>query len=470
MHETIASLISSYGYLVVFFIVGLESLGVPLPGETVLVTAAALAARGHLSIVGVVLTAIAGAILGDNGGYWIGRTGGTALLHRHGRLLRLDDAKLARVHDFFAQHGAKTVFIGRFIALLRTWAAFFAGAGGMRYRVFMLYNALGGIIWGVLFGSLGFIFGRNLPVLEHYVGQASLALVLLAALVVVLALASRRYRGSAASVWEHAQSIWTRCRDTSLGKSVQRRFPRAGRFVAARVTPGEYLGLHLTVGLLVSLASLWLFGAITEDVLHHDPLTTFDTTLLALIRAHATPPGDRIAVIISYIGSPVAMAFLAAFGAIYLGVRRQWLSLGGWLAAFVGAMLLTEALKRIIHRPRPDGAISFLHGASYSFPSGHALGSLVGYGMLAYLLLSEPRTKSSTRSVFILLATVTLVLAIAASRLYLGVHYFSDVVGGLAAASLWLSACVSGIGVVRALQTKTRPEITPGRVDTLNNH
>ncbi len=466
MHETIASLITSYGYLVVFFIVGLESLGVPLPGETALVTASAFAARGHLSIVGVVLTAIAGAILGDNGGYWIGRKGGTALVHRYGQFLRLDDSALARVHAFFDQHGTKTVFIGRFIAVLRTWAAIFAGAGAMRYGVFMFYNALGAIVWAVIFGSLGYAFGRNLPVLEHYVGQASMALVLLAALVVLLALSWRRYGASGSSVWAHAQAAWIRWRESSLGGRIARKFPRAWTFVAARVTPGEYLGLHLTVGLLISLSSLWLFGAITEDVLHHDPLTVFDTTLLAAIRANATPTGDRIATIVSLLGSPGAMAILAAFGAIFLAIRRDWLSLGVWLPAFVGAMLLTEALKRVIQRPRPDGAASLLHGVSYSFPSGHTIGSIVGYGMLAYLVLTESRHTTATRTAVVLFATFLLIVAIALSRLYLGVHYFSDVIGGFAAGLLWLSACVSGMDVVRGRQTRTRPESSPGRADS----
>ncbi|MEO7962784.1 MAG: bifunctional DedA family/phosphatase PAP2 family protein [Gemmatimonadaceae bacterium] len=461
MHYTISTLLSSYGYVVVFLIVGLESLGVPLPGETVLVTASAFAARGHLSIVGVVIAAIAGAVLGDNGGYWIGRKGGIALVHRYGRFLHLDDEKLERVRSFFDTHGAKTVFIGRFIAVLRTWAAFFAGAGRMPYNAFMMYNALGGIVWAIIFGSLGFVFGRNLKVLEHYLGRASLVLALLAALVVALILLWRRFHLTGANVWTHAERTWNACRDSSLGQRVQRRFPRAWRFVAARFTPGEYLGLHLTVGLLVSLAALWTFGAVTEDVLNHDPLTAFDTSLLTAIRAHATLAGDRIFVFVSLAGSPIAMAVLAIVGAAWLIVKRRWLFLAGWGAAFVGAMVLTEALKRVVQRPRPAGAAAFLHGESFSFPSGHALGSLVGFGMLAYLLIAESRQTLSPRRLTIIVCTVLVIVAIGLSRLYLGVHYFSDVVGGYAAGTLWLSACVSGLGVVRGRQTIARPEETP---------
>jgi len=130
MHETINGLVASYGYALLVVLVGLESFGIPLPGETALVTAGAFAAMGRLNIAGVIIAASAGAILGDNAGYWLGRKGGVALVHRYGRHVGLDDAKLERVHGFFERHGPKTVFIGRFIALLRSWAAALAEYAG----------------------------------------------------------------------------------------------------------------------------------------------------------------------------------------------------------------------------------------------------------------------------------------------------------------------------------------------------
>src|ERR687883_163721 len=114
MHETFAQLVASYGYVFLFAVVAIESFGIPLPGETALVTAGALAALGRLDIYGVVAAATAGAIVGDNAGYWLGRKGGIALVRRYGRYVRLDERKIDRVHAFFARHGAKTGFIGRF--------------------------------------------------------------------------------------------------------------------------------------------------------------------------------------------------------------------------------------------------------------------------------------------------------------------------------------------------------------------
>jgi membrane protein DedA with SNARE-associated domain/membrane-associated phospholipid phosphatase len=440
--------VASSGYVVLFLLVGLESFGIPLPGETALVTAAAAAALGHLSIAAVIATAVAAAIIGDNGGYWIGRVGGIALVRRYGRVLHLNESHLARAHSFFERHGPKTVFLGRFVALLRTWAAVLAGTARMPYGTFMLYNALGGACWALIFGSLGYVFGRNLPRLEHYIGQASLALVLLVALVVGLTFGWRWFARNRDRLVERTWLVWQRVLAAPALQQLKVRYPRAWTFVVARFARGEYLGLHLTIGFVVSLAGLWLFGGITEDVIHHDPLTQFDTALLDWLHAHATPTGYAIFHAITLLGSPVTLTVLALGVGLLLAVRRQWVVLGGWLAAFAGGGLLDAVLKVVIRRPRPPYAAEFLDHYSWSFPSGHAMGSLIGYGILAYVVGVLWIHRRSAQLAVVLSAGL-LTLAVGISRLYLGVHYFSDVVGGYAAGLLWLSACVSGIEVAR---------------------
>ena len=439
MHASVTHLVESYGYWIVFAFVAIESLGVPLPGETALVTAAALAALGHLSIAWVIVTAAAGAIAGDAGGYWVGRKGGLALLRKYGRLIHFDENKIDRVRAFFARHGPNAVFLGRFVALLRTWAAILAGTAEMPYRIFTLYNVLGGVVWAALFGGLGYAFGSSLPLLERYIGQASLAAVLLVALLIGLWLAWRWFDANRDSVIMQVET---------LGNRFALRFPRASRFFIARFAREEYLGLHLTVGFILSIAGLWLFAGVTEDVIHHDPLTQFDLTVLTAIRQHATPLGDTIFQAVSSAGSPVAMAAVGVAGLMLAVWRRDWLMLAGWTVSFVGAGLLTTILKVLIKRPRPEGAAVFLHGDTFSFPSGHALGSLVGYGMAAYLIGSFWLLRRFSRSA-IAFASGFLIVSIGISRLYLGVHYFSDVVGGYAAGLLWLSVCISGVEIGR---------------------
>lgn len=437
MHDSIIRLVESYGYAVVFAFVAIESLGIPLPGETVLVTAGALAALGHLSIWWVIVAAATGGIVGDAAGYWIGRLGGLALLRRYGRVIHFDDKKLARIHTFFERHGPKAVFLGRFIALLRTWAALLAGTAEMRYGVFTLYNVMGGITWAAVFGTLGYIFGQSLPLLERYIGQASLAAVLLVALVVALALGWQWFNDNRDALTERVDRYW----DAFRG-----RHPGTAGFIAARFARGEYLGLHLTVGFLISVAALWIFAGVTEDVIHHDPLTKFDLAMTTWIRAHTTPLGDRIFTVVSLMGSPIAMSAVAAIGGLLIILRRKWLELGAWTVGFIGSGVLAYVLKIVIRRPRPVGAAAFLHRETFSFPSGHSLGSLVGYGMLAYVIGSS-WIHSRRGRLRLAIATAALVLAIGISRLYLGVHYFSDVVGGYAVGILWLSACISALQV-----------------------
>jgi membrane protein DedA with SNARE-associated domain len=156
----VTDLLISYGLVLLFALIAAESAGVPLPGETTLIAAAILAARGHYSIVWVIVVAAAAAIIGDNIGYWIGRTGGRALLERWGPIKRYAERVLPPGERFFKKHGGKTVFIGRFVAVLRVTAAWLAGITHMPWWRFFLWNAAGGIVWATGVSLLAFYFGK----------------------------------------------------------------------------------------------------------------------------------------------------------------------------------------------------------------------------------------------------------------------------------------------------------------------
>jgi membrane protein DedA with SNARE-associated domain len=193
MAHLLSHLIINYGYAMVVALVFAEGVGLPLPGETALLTAAAFAAQhNRLSIVGVVIAAIVGAAGGGLGGYWIGRTGGLAVLERRGRYIGVTKARIARARKFFTEHGPKAVFAARFIAILRMFAGLLAGVTRMRFWLFFLWNALGAIAWSLLFGTLGYLFGNNLPWLEKQIGRTSL--LLLGAAVVVAIFFWHRHR------------------------------------------------------------------------------------------------------------------------------------------------------------------------------------------------------------------------------------------------------------------------------------
>jgi len=193
----LTDLFSRYGYFVVFFGVLLENAGVPVPGETILLAGAALARFGHLSLPTVVVVAITGAILGDNIGFWIGRRGGRVFLERRGRLLGLTPARLAQFDGFFARHGAKTVFIARFVTGLRVVGAILAGASHMPWGRFLLFNASGAIAWSVTFGTVGYLLGYSWETIEEWIGHLGLALlVVIAAGALVMFVRSRRRAAS----------------------------------------------------------------------------------------------------------------------------------------------------------------------------------------------------------------------------------------------------------------------------------
>ncbi len=172
--ETLHHLVAHYGLFAVFAIVALESAGLPLPGETALVTAAVFAGRGELNIEAVIATAAAAAILGDNGGYWVGRELGFPLLYRYGHALRIDEGKLKVAQYLFLRHGGKIVFFGRFVAILRTFAAFLSGVNRLYWMRFLAFNAAGGIVWATIFGMGGYMLGVAFETYARPVGIGAL--------------------------------------------------------------------------------------------------------------------------------------------------------------------------------------------------------------------------------------------------------------------------------------------------------
>jgi membrane protein DedA with SNARE-associated domain len=179
-------LVHDYGLIALFLIVMLESGGVPLPGETALVAAGVFASQGELNIVEVIAVSAAAAIIGDNLGYWAGRTGGRKLLERSKFLRRWMDRVLPWAEGFFHRHGAKTIFIGRFFSVLRVTAAWMAGVSRMQWLKFLAWNAAGGICWAVLVGLVAYYLGHAAAdAISRYGLIGGVALVVLAALALV---------------------------------------------------------------------------------------------------------------------------------------------------------------------------------------------------------------------------------------------------------------------------------------------
>ena len=177
------SWINSYGYEAVFVLVGLESIGVPIPGETALITASLYAATTHhLDIAIIIAVAAAAAIIGDNIGFALGRWGGYRILRRYGKYVRFDERRLKIGLYVFREHGGKVVFIGRFIAVLRTYAAFLAGTNRMQWPRFLIFNAAGGITWALVIGLAYYYIGSAV---SHLRGPLDIILGAVAVVVVI---------------------------------------------------------------------------------------------------------------------------------------------------------------------------------------------------------------------------------------------------------------------------------------------
>jgi membrane protein DedA with SNARE-associated domain len=189
--QNLTGLLATYGYWAVLLCIALESMGVPLPGETMLLGAAVYAATTHhLHIGGVIAAAATGAILGDNAGFLIGREGGARLLQRYGHAVGLDERKLNLGRYLFARHGSKVVFFGRFIAMLRMWAAVLAGTYHMPWPRFLAWNMAGGVAWSSLYGLGGYLLGATALQAGGHAGVITLALG--AAVTVAIGLVVRR--------------------------------------------------------------------------------------------------------------------------------------------------------------------------------------------------------------------------------------------------------------------------------------
>jgi len=447
MLDVVSQWVAQYGYVLIVVFLFIEGAGVPVPGETVLVTAAALAGRGTLSIAGVVVASWIGTVLGEHAGYWIGLRGGAGFVAKHGRWVGLNDKRLATTNKFFEQHGAKTLLLGRFVAFVRSFIGIFSGISKMPLGKFTLYNALGGAIWIATFAPVGYAFGRNLPRLVHYIGRVSLLLATLIAIIAGVVFLWRWFGKNRATVVASLDERFERASSTPRMTAMHASHPRAWTLRTGKFAQGGYLAFHILIGFMVSLTVIGIFASITEGLVDSSPLTRFDVVVAERLRESAAPVALRTFEFVSRLGGRGAMTVLLFGGGFVYAIRRKGLELSGWCAAFMGGALLDAALRLVVRRSELPFADIVLLDWGTGLASGHLLGVLVGYGMLAYFVCSFIRN-AAARMLIIVLA-IALVSAIAISRLYLGQHYLSDASAGAAAGLLWLTACVSGIEIAR---------------------
>ena len=434
--------LGQWGYLVIFLGAMLESaafLGLAIPGESLVLVAGFLAAQGLLDLDLLIITVAVGAALGDSLGYEMGRWMGRPALVRYGSRFGLTEARVQSADAFFARHGNKAVFFGRFVGFARALVPFLAGASRMPYRAFLPYNLLGAALWASGVTLLGYFLGASWQTAARWIGRASAilgGLLVFALLLVWLWRWATRHEDMLKQAWGR---FFRRPRVNVL----RRRFAPQIAFVQARLAPQSYLGLQLTVGAILLIGASWLFGGIAEDVVHGDPLTVIDLQVALWFHAHATALVIQAMLILTHLHDPLPVTLYVVLLAAYLAWRHNWYWLIGVGLTVPLGMLLNVLMKYAFRRARPSFDDPLLALTTYSFPSGHVAGATLFYGVMAAMVIS--RTPVWRWRVLAVLAATTMVALVALTRVYLGVHYLSDVLAAFAEGVAWLTLCLTGL-------------------------
>lgn len=214
-------------------------------------------------------------------------------------------------------------------------------------------------------------------------------------------------------------------------------------FLRRRFSPEGALGLHLTLGLVVLIAACWVFGDITEDIQTGDSILQVDQDVATYFHDHASPGRNRIMFMISFFGSVGFLVSATGVTALYLAQRRSWRRLGVLLLVAGGGALVNMGVKLLIHRQRPVFENPIVTLNSFSFPSGHTMGATLFYGLMAAWAVQALR--GAVPRLAAILVAVGLVLLVGLSRICLGVHFLSDVLGALAAGVAWLALCLTAL-------------------------
>jgi membrane protein DedA with SNARE-associated domain len=416
------------------------------PGEFAVIFGGVLAGEGTLSVVVMVGIVWASCVAGDSIGFVLGRRLGRGWAVKHGPKVRLTEERLGKVEDFFHRHGGKTIVIGRWVGLVRPLMPFTAGTSGMSYRAFLPYDVIGAGLWGATFTLLGYFFWQSFTKITSIASRGALVLGITIGVLVAGYHLFKHLRDPAErrrlAAWLDRQGRRPALRPVAamarpLGRHVfiplGRLIGPPLRFTLGRLTPGG-LGLEFTTVLAILAVSLYV--VILQIGMVNDGSTiTGDRWSLDLARDVYGGALTTLAKTVSFFGRFWVVTIAVFAAAALLAVRRRVLEAAGLVAGLVVTEVAVQVIKNAVERPRPSGGLVDSDG--FGYPSGHAAlaASYVAIAVLLSRLVSLPRRLALVLAGFILAA------AIGVSRVYLRVHYLSDVVGGWSVGAGAYSAC-----------------------------
>jgi undecaprenyl-diphosphatase len=461
--EDVSNALGAWTYLLVGLLAFLETgafVGLVVPGETVMLIGGAVAGQGAVDIYLLIAIGWFAAWAGDTTSFFIGRRLGRGFVLRHGPRVGISEERFSRVEDYFDRHGGKTILIGRFISLVRALAPFVAGSSGMRYRAFVPYSILGTGIWASAHILIGYIFSRSIDSAAEYAGRGAFILGTLIVITVGSIVAFRFLRvpenRRRAVEWMEGQ------RAIAWLLPLGRRFRPQARFVWNRLTPGGTFGLEFTSTLAVLAVGLFVLIGYTVIVGDDPGPTPGDVTAQDIAEAIRTPWLTTLTEGVTTLGAPALVWTLAFFCAVSLALARRWWEFWILVAGMVLIVAGVHLLKDAIDRPRPDGGLVSASGSS--FPSGHAAYSTF-YVWLAVTLVMRLRP-GMARASAVVLAGVGVAVVVGLSRVYLNVHYLSDVSAGWALGASAFALCAAIALIVTQLrqnprEVRSKPQATP---------
>jgi membrane protein DedA with SNARE-associated domain/membrane-associated phospholipid phosphatase len=431
--EDIAQALGAWTYALVGVMAYLETgafVGLVAPGETVVIAGGVIAGQGEIELVPLIGLVWTCAVLGDTTSFYLGRRLGRRFLERHGPRVKITPERLTSVEGYFDRHGGKTILIGRFIGLVRALAPFIAGASGMPYRRFIPFSIVGTGLWSTTFCVLGYIFWRSFDQVAHLAGQAIFGFGLTVGVIVGVVVAYRRRADIRAWILAHERhplvrpmlAVWRPLHRRVFGPVTRALVPRL-RFLWQRLTPGG-LGLELTTALAVGGVGLYVFALYAMVLAGDLNATPLDRELLDLGDQTRSTVAVDVAQIVTGFGSFAACATVTVITCVLLALRRRPAEIVVLVVGFTLIYIGVQLAKAGIDRPRPAAPLAASTESSY--PSGHAA---YATAWIAAAVVFTRRLGLVGHATFVT-AAIVLAAAVGLSRIYLRVHYWSDVAGG----------------------------------------
>jgi membrane protein DedA with SNARE-associated domain/membrane-associated phospholipid phosphatase len=447
--EDLSESLGAWTYLLVGALAFLETgafVGLVAPGEFTVILGGAVASQGDVSLPVILAITWFSAFLGDSMSFLLGAKLGRGFLVRHGARFQITPERLKRVENYFDRHGGKTILIGRFIGLVRALAPFIAGSSRMRYSAFAPYSVLGTGLWATAFILVGYFFGRNLNTVTEIVSRGVFAFGVAVGVVVAVVLAWRflRERANRERVVAEMEKRGALRPLLALGRRVR---PQVA-FLGRRLTPGGQLGLEFTTLWAALAVALFVLIAFWSVVAGDPGPTPGDDRALDVARDLQTGWLNDLAEGVTELGAGAVTIPLAIVAAIALAVLRRWAEFWVLVVGFTLIVLIGPEIKGWTDRPRPPDPVISASGTAY--PSGHAAQATI-YTWLA-ITLAFRVVPGITRRSLVIAAGIALTALIGLSRVYLGVHWLSDVSGGWA---LGVS-CFSAVAIVALVITHIR--------------